>query len=171
MKCLVKNIKVFGNLIGFETSQSNIQAVLDEQATAKYPIYCEIKQERPKRSLDANAYFWVLVGKIANVIGNTNDFVYEQAIKDYSKRYYMQIPKSDLGEKRQTYRFIEIIEETENSYKIFGWKGSSKFDTKSMAFLIDGIVYEAKDLDIETMTPAQLTAIKEDWRAKNGSRL
>ncbi len=47
-------------------------------------------------------------------------------------------------------------------YRVF--KGSSEYDTREMSILIDGIVYEAKNLGIETMTPDELTRIKEMWK-------
>lgn len=37
-------------------------------------------------------------------------------------------------------------------------------DTKQMSILIDGIVQEAKQLDIETLPPAELTRLKEGWK-------
>ena len=41
--------------------------------------------------------------------------------------------------------------------------GSSEFDTKQMAIFIDGIVNEATDLKIPTMTPGEIERIKEQW--------
>ncbi len=46
-------------------------------------------------------------------------------------------------------------------YKVY--MGSSEMNTKQMSILIDGIVQEAKQLDIETMTPEQLSRLKEEW--------
>ena len=37
-------------------------------------------------------------------------------------------------------------------------------NTKEMSKLIDGIVEEAKTLDIETMTPNELQILKEEWK-------
>lgn len=42
-------------------------------------------------------------------------------------------------------------------------KGSSEMDTKEMAHFIDGIVFECKQLGIETMTPNDLQQLKEQW--------
>lgn len=47
-------------------------------------------------------------------------------------------------------------------YRIF--KGSSEYDTREMAVLIDGIISEAKDLDIETLSPAEIQRLKEMWK-------
>ena len=41
--------------------------------------------------------------------------------------------------------------------------GSSTFDTKQMSRLIDNIVQDCKELGIETLTPQQLDALKEEW--------
>lgn len=43
------------------------------------------------------------------------------------------------------------------------WVGSSKYDTEEMAKLIDGVIEEAKALDIETATPEELARMKEEW--------
>lgn len=42
-------------------------------------------------------------------------------------------------------------------------KGSSQYDTKEMSHFIDGIVSEAKELDIETLTPMELEQMKVGW--------
>jgi hypothetical protein len=46
-------------------------------------------------------------------------------------------------------------------YKVF--KGSSEYDTREMSILIDGIISEAKQLDIETLPPHEIQKLKELW--------
>ena len=46
-------------------------------------------------------------------------------------------------------------------YRIY--RGSHTYDTKEMSLLIDGTVMEAKELGIETMTPAELAEMKARW--------
>ena len=41
--------------------------------------------------------------------------------------------------------------------------GSSTYNTKEMSVLIDGIVYEAKELGIETLPPDELERMKVEW--------
>ena len=38
-------------------------------------------------------------------------------------------------------------------------KGSSRYDTKEMSFLLDGVIYEAKELGIEVLTQEELTRL------------
>ena len=74
---------------------------------------------------------------------------------DISKRYDLHakpIGKGYVGEKE----FIH--------YALL--KGSHLYDTKEMSVLIDGVVGEAKEQGIETMTPDDLKRMKEAWNAK-----
>ena len=64
-------------------NQATIQKVakLKEITEKDKLLQVKIKQYRQKRSLDANAYCWILAQKIAEVIGNTKEFVYKRAIR------------------------------------------------------------------------------------------
>jgi hypothetical protein len=46
-------------------------------------------------------------------------------------------------------------------YKVY--KGSSEYNSREMAILIDGIISEAKEMDIETLPPDEIKRIKEMW--------
>lgn len=46
-------------------------------------------------------------------------------------------------------------------YRIY--RGSHTYDTKEMSVLIDGTVADAKELGIETATPAEIAEMKERW--------
>lgn len=53
--------------------------ILDKQNR----IYdCEIKEHRDKRSLDANAYCWVLLDKLADAIRSTKEEIYLQKVRE-----------------------------------------------------------------------------------------
>lgn len=41
--------------------------------------------------------------------------------------------------------------------------GSSTYNTEQMSRLIDNIVQDCKAVGIETMTPAELAALKDAW--------
>lgn len=43
---------------------------------------CEIKEHREKRSLDANAYCWVLLDKLADAIRSTKEEIYLQKVRE-----------------------------------------------------------------------------------------
>jgi hypothetical protein len=126
----------------------------------------EIKEHKERRSLTANAYAWSLIGKIADVVRSSKDEVYLDMLRKYGQsemvsvlseldvdgffKYYEPIAEVTLQGKRFTH------------YKIY--KGSSEFNSREMAVLIDGIVSEAKELEIETLPPYEVERLKEMWR-------
>lgn len=128
----------------------------------------DIKEHREKRSLNANAYCWALITKIAEAMRPPlkKEDVYVEMLKSYGQselvsivsdvkidgyfKYYEKVGQSYLNGKNFTH------------YRIF--KGSSEYDTKEMSLLIDGIVQEAKNLGIETMTPAEVERLKGMWK-------
>lgn len=125
----------------------------------------DIKEHREKRSLNSNSYCWVLIGKIADVLRTDKEQVYLTMLKRYGQselvsvlsninitgyfKYYEVAGTSTLNGKEFTH------------YKVF--KGSSEYDTREMSILIDGIVSEAKELNIETLPPAEIERMKNLW--------
>lgn len=129
-----------------------------------------IKEFKEKRSLNANAYCWTLIGKIAEVVGNTKEEVYKEYIKN--KGIYrvitIDIKASDTFIKVwQNQGLGWICERSENNIAglvdIVAYYGTSSYNTKQMASFIDYIVQEAKELDIETLPPEELERMKTMW--------
>jgi len=126
----------------------------------------EIKPHRERRSLDANAYFWVLVGQMADVLRTDKDSMYLQLLKRYGQYTYIIVKPEAVEKTLQAWRLMEEIGKTkdEKGVQMLAYFGSSTYDAKEMARLIDGTVSEAKELGIETMTPSELALMKEGWK-------
>lgn len=129
---------------------------------------------RKKRSLDANAYAWVLIDKLAEAMGLTKTEVYRTAIREIGG-----VSETVCVEQKAVEHLCELWEgrglgwQTEQlSSKIKGcvnvvlYCGSSSYDTKQMTRLIDLLVYECKALDIETLPPEKLDLMKREWGGK-----
>jgi len=132
----------------------------------------EVKQYREKRSLNANSYCWVLIGKIAKSWQppTPEDDVYIEMLKRYGQREpeLLSVIAEGAGiVYKATKNHCCEVGESELHGKVFKHfailRGSSEYDTKEMSVLIDGVVSEAKDLGIETMTPAELAGLKQEW--------
>ena len=120
-----------------------------------------------KRSLDANAYFHLLVGKIAEKIGSTNVYVHNYLISLYGQP---EVIDGNLWEiqMRDNINYLELdqihlqptVEYEHRGSDLYRtyivMRGSHTYDTAEMSRLIDGTVSEAKQLGIETMTPDEL---------------
>lgn len=133
----------------------------------------EIKKHREKRSKSANAYFHVLVNKIAAERGGSEDAVKESLVVQYGAlakdddglTVGFKLPASvDVG---TIYPYVKCFDTREEGGKLFKcylvYKQTRFMDSKEMARLIDGAIEVAKELGIETDTPEQLARYKEEW--------
>ena len=117
----------------------------------------EVKEYHPKRSLNANAYAWALIGQIADVLRKSKEEVYFEMLKAYGQSEFVSV-RSDI-DVRGYFKYYEEygkghVEGREfTHYKVY--KGSSEFDSREMSILLDGIIQEAKAQGIETITPAE----------------
>lgn len=135
---------------------------------------CEIKQHRETRSLNANAYFHVLVNKIAAKLNLGNEEVKKSLVLEYGavaemsdgKKFAVQIPEGeDITQFYPYAKWYGTIEDNgvkKDKYLLY--KHTHTLDSKEMARLIDGTVQDAKQLGIETKTPQQLAEMKSLWR-------
>lgn len=164
--------------IGMNRKQ-RITVELDRDFLAEYEklrdleLDITIKRHRERRSLDANAYFHVLVNKIAQETGESDDAVKRRLVVAYGAvdtdedglKIGFKLPAGvDVG---KIYPYVRCFDTREENGKLFKcylvYKHTSDMDTKEMARLIDGAISEARELGISTDTPEELARYKEDW--------
>lgn len=130
-----------------------------------------LKEYRP-RSLDANAYFWVLCDKLSEKTRISKDRIYRNLIKEIggnSETVCVQNKAVDKLCEGWGHNGLGWLTDTSES-KIEGctnvtlYYGSSSYDTAQMSRLIDLTVQECREQEIETMTPEELSRLKEDWK-------
>ena len=122
----------------------------------------EVTEYKEKRSLSANAYLWVLVGKIADVLRTSKDEVYVEMLRRYGQGEYVSV-RSDINV-RGLFKYYDERGKATLDGKEFThymvYRGSSEYDSREMSVLIDGVISEAKELDIETLPPAELARLR-----------
>lgn len=125
----------------------------------------KIDKHREKRSLNANAYLWKLVTEIGNVLNKSKEEVYLQMLIDYGQSEMVSIlSEIDVKGYFKYYKLAgtSILNGKEfNHYKIY--KGSSEYDTREMSILLNGVVQEAKNLEIKTKDDIELERLIEEW--------
>ncbi len=137
-------------------------------------ISAEIKEYRKPRSLDANAYFHVLVNKIAAVQGLSDDEVKRTLVVRYGtverdddgNVIAAMLPMSADIDKIYPYtRCYKTVDQDGKTYRCYlFYKRSRYMDSAEMSHLIDGTVQEAQELGIDTDTPDVIARYKEEWR-------
>ena len=145
-----------------------------EMKPVKYAL--EIKQHRKKRSLDANAYAWQLLGKLAPAMSThevifTPEQLYREVIRDIGGNYEIMPVRNDALERWVqiwTSRGLGWVCEVMGPSRIKGYTntrcfyGSSVYDTAQMSRLIARIVEDCKAAGVETMTPEELARLVEE---------
>lgn len=122
----------------------------------------EIKEHKEKRSLDQNAYCWKLINEIANRIRKSKEEVYFDMLKSYGQMSEISMLSSinPVG----YFKYYDTVSKrifNNNEFTIYRiYKGSSEYDTREMSIFIDGVVQEAQQLGIQTLTPNQLLELK-----------
>lgn len=145
----------------------------------KIDLKWEVKEYREKRSLSANAYFYVLIEKIAKertkITGAavSKEDVHKEMIikygtwdrnKDGSPKWVVYPKEKPLpdGYFYDTNADVEIksikngVEKITPGHAYIVVKGSHSYNKKEMSELLNGVISEAQELEIETRTPAEI---------------
>ena len=134
----------------------------------------EVKEHREKRSLDANAYAWVLIHKLAAAMGMPPVEVYRLAIRDVGDNCTpMCVREKDVGRLVKSWESNGLgwpvddlgPSQVPGCRNLLAYHGSSTYNTKQMSRMIDNLVQDCKALDIETLPPEKLALLKGDWDA------
>ncbi len=141
-------------------------------ALKEHDLSVEIKRFRRRRSLDANAYAWVLIDKLAQATGVRKDEVYREAIRNIGGASdTVCVPTKAVAKLRESWRRngmgwqTEILpSKLEGCTNVVLYYGSSVYDTKQMSDLINLLVQDCRELGIETLPPRELEALEAQWR-------
>lgn len=132
---------------------------------------CKLKvhadKYREKRSLDANAYMWVLLQKMAEALKSSKDELYIEVLERYGVFTHIIVKPRAVERIKEEWRTVrdlgEVTVNGEKGIQLQCYFGSSTYDTKEMSVLIDGVISECKELDIETLPPDEIRIMKERW--------
>ena len=132
----------------------------------------KIEKHKKMKTSDQNAYAWKLMNEIGNVLRKSKDEVYFDMLKSYGQVSEICILSSinpsgyfkdyEVSSKRM------FNDKEFTIYRIY--KGSSEFDTREMSIFIDGVIQEAKQLGIQTLTPNQLLELKSMEESNEGNK-
>ena len=130
-----------------------------------------IKKHTQKRSLDANAYAWVLIDKIAAKLGATKETVYRETVRNIGGNsetvcvMEKAVDKLIDGWGRNGIGWLadKMPSKIAGCVNVILYYGSSTYDSAQMSRLIDLIVNDCKAQGIETLTPWELDGLKERW--------
>ena len=180
----IPHMKITGKIVGanidFKTGKptltleinerNDFEALVDEMRD-KDKLSIEIKPFKARRSLDANAYCFVLIDKLSEKVGESKEAIYREYIKHIGGNSEIVCVKNNAVERLcegwhrnglgwQTDTFPSKIEGCTN---VILYYGSSVYDSAQMSRLLDLIIYDCKEFGIPTETPNQIAEMKARW--------
>jgi len=138
------------------------------------PYTVEIEPLKKKRSLDANSYAWVLMGKLSQKLQTTPEQVYRAYINDTSNYEILPIKSEAVEHWKQIWsdKGIGWLCDELGESKLKGYTnvrcfyGSSVYSSVEMAHLIDLIIQDCKEQGIETMSDEEQARLIAEWGKK-----
>lgn len=122
----------------------------------------EVKEHKEKRTLSQNAYMWSLINEIANKMRLSKEKTYIKMLKDYSQVTKVTV-RADIDVSK-FFKYYEFEREAQISgvdFKIYKvYEGSSQMDKNEFRVLLDGVIQEAQQLGICTLTPAEIERLR-----------
>lgn len=128
-----------------------------------------VKKWKEKRSLDANAYYWVINSKMAQQLGTTPEELHELLLQRYGL-----LDSDGSGHISITVKAKVDMKRIDGHWKLYKmshdgkWKsymrirGTSEYDTAEMAYFLERVIEEAKEMGIQTESPNKI-AERERW--------
>ena len=154
------------------TIEQVIQYLFKQDKTKKY----EVKEVKKKRSLDSNAYAWVLLGKLQEKLNIPKEDIYRSIIQEIGSYEVIPVKNEAVERFRQAWSknglgwITEITKsKLEGFTNVIAYYGSSSYNTAEMSRLIDLIVQECKQLDIETKSKSEIDSLLRSWAGTNRS--
>lgn len=138
----------------------------------------KVTEHREHRSKSANAYMWVLLGELAEVLSATDPNVTKDTLYLWFVKHHGIYKEIALEESvAKTFKTVwqntgkgwpteDIDFEPDGKILVRFYYGSSTYNTKQMSRLIDAVVEECKTQGIQTMTPNELENLKSMWEGE-----
>lgn len=134
-------------------------------------VSIKIDKFKQKRSLDANAYCWVLIGKIAEKTNVPKNEVYQNAVRNIGGNYEIVcVQDKALDSLCQMWQRNGIGWTTdtmpskiEGCTNVFLYYGSSVFTVEQMQRLISNIQEDCRSLGIEVKTQEEINSLLREW--------
>ena len=135
-------------------------------------IDIKIKKFFKHRSLDANAYMWVLIDKLSVATATPCRDIYFDQLKNVggNMEQYCSVPGAidklcelwkQEGHTGWGWPFERYPSKIDGCENVKLWYGSSTFDTATMSRLLSNLVQDCKACGIETLPPDELKSLLE----------
>lgn len=157
--------------ITFELNEKRSALDMVDKFKDAEKLSIKVAQHKKKRSLDANAYCWVMIDRLAKKLNIPKTDIYRSAIKDIGGNSDIVCvqdkavqslcdgwQRNGLGWQTDT-----LPSKIEGCTNVVLYYGSSTYDTAQMSRLINSIVEECRLQGIETKSDEEVDSLLHQW--------
>jgi hypothetical protein len=136
------------------------------------PVSIKVSKKKKSRSLDSNAYFWILVDKLSQRLNIPKEDVYRNAIRNIGgvsevvcvrneavKKLCSGWSKNGIGWQTDT-----MPSKLDDCTNVILYYGSSTYDVAQMSRLINIILQECRQLGIDTKSKEEIDSLLTSWK-------
>ena len=158
-------------LIALQLNERKGAMVMLDELKSLEKLTVKLEKFKKKRSIDANAYCWTLIGRIAEKTNIPKDEVYRNAIRGIGGNYDVVCiqekavdslcsawARNGIGWQTDT-----MPSKLEGCTNVVLYYGSSTYDAEQMSRLIDNIIQDCNALGIETKSQAEIDSLLKSW--------
>lgn len=133
-----------------------------------------LKKWKDKRSNQANAFLWEMLGNIAKETGEDKWQIYLEMLRKYGRFTYVLIKPNALESLRENWREIEVIGNVEvngtTATQVICYYGTSTMDTAEFSKFIDSIKAEMVAMDLQPPCSEDMRRAIESYEKYNAKR-
>ena len=159
-------------MVTFALNEVNSAREMVDELKSLEKLSLKIGKFKQKRSLDANAYCWTLIGKIAEKTKVPKDEVYRDAIRGIGGNYDVVCIKEEAANSLRSawerngigWQTEVMLSKLDGCTNVLLYYGSSTYDTEQMSRLIENILQDCKALGIEVKPQEEIDSLLKNWR-------
>lgn len=126
---------------------------------------------RKKRSLDANALLWKILGEMAAVLRTDKWDLYLLMLKRYGKYTHICVKPNAVEAMKAQWRECEVVGDIDingkQAVQLLCYFGSSTYDSKEFSVLLDGVVSEMVEMGLQPPPSKDMQRAIEQWEKKH----
>ena len=130
----------------------------------------EVKEVKRRRSLTQNAYYWVMLNKLARKLRMPDSEVHKNMLREYGTCDVFSV--LDEVPLEGYFRYYDVIGAGRMNGRTFKhvkvYKGSSHMNSSEFSSLIDGMRQECTQQGIDVATPEEIASMRFVSPAQEG---
>lgn len=177
MKLTTDKVNLFGDMLQVIVPYNKLPLLepVTKALASQKKLDIEITVHREKRSLNANAALWMLLGKMAGVLNTNKDDLYLLMLERYGVYTHVIVKPAVVAKVKEQWRTVrelgEVTVNGQTGIQLQCYFGSHTYNSLEFSRLLDGVISEAKDIGIDFISREERDLMIEEWGKQDEAQL